>query len=466
MTQLVPEDLEKPIFRYRLLPLFRELIRCSCVNTGEPQSGNEDRAVAVLREFFGSYGLESRVIHARNERGNLLVKVPGTDEKAPSLTYMNHLDVVPANAEDWSCDPFAAELRDAQVWGRGAVDMLCWTACQAVGLAEALKSQPQRRFPGTLSFLALADEEAAGKWGARYLVENFWEDVKCDAMVTELGGFFASSSKGPVAFINRGEKGVAWVKITVRGRPGHGSMPYGSDNALLKAAEAALRLSRFRSPLVRHAAWRSMAKVAARGVRERLGFLSSWTEPWVMKRLLRRDPGMAKFLDTAGRTTFSPNVVHGGDKVNIVCDRAELLVDVRFLPSFDEKDVLGLVKKILGPELAAQMGFELLDFHPSTISPNEGPLDESIRSLFAEAHPDTRLSDLFIGGVTDGRYWRDRGTTVYGFTLFDKEMTMEAFTTRMHGIDERISLNSLALGLRFFTQLPERFWMPKNANGK
>ncbi|NNM54193.1 MAG: M20/M25/M40 family metallo-hydrolase [Spirochaetales bacterium] len=463
MSVVTPEELERPVFRYRLLPLFRDLIRCGCVNTGEPDSGQEDRAVAVLREFFASYGLETRILHGRPGRGNLLVKVPGSDATAPSLTYMNHVDVVPANAADWSCDPFAADLKDGQVWGRGAVDMLCWTACQAVGLAEALKARPQRNFPGNLSFLALADEEAAGRWGARFLVEQFWEDVKCDAMVTELGGFFADTDRGPAAFINRGEKGVAWVKLTARGRAGHGSMPYGADNALLKAAEAALRLGTYRAPLLRHPSWRSMAKTAARGFGERVALLSGWGEGWVMKRIFRRDPGMAKFLDTAGHTTFSPNVVAGGDKINVICDRSELLVDVRFLPGQDgnipdEAGVEALVRQALGPQLSSQFHFELLDFHQPTLSSLEGPLDEAIRGVFSESHPDASLVDLMIGGVTDGRYWRDRGTTVYGFTLFDREMTMGEFTSRMHGVDERISLNSLALGLRFFTQLPGKFW--------
>ncbi len=463
MNAVTPEELERPVFRYRLLPLFRELIRCGCVNTGEADSGQEDRAVAVLREFFASYGLETRVLHGRPGRGNLLVKVPGSDPSAPSLTYMNHVDVVPANAADWSCDPFAADLKDGQVWGRGAVDMLCWTACQAVGLAEALKARPQKNFPGNFSFLALADEEAAGRWGARFLVEQFWEDVKCDAMVTELGGFFADTARGPAAFINRGEKGVAWVKLTARGRAGHGSMPYGADNALLKAAEAALRLGRYKAPLIRHPSWRSMARTAARGFWEKTALLGGWGEAWVMKRLFRRDPGMAKFLDTAGHTTFSPNVGGGGDKVNVICDRSELLVDIRFLPDPngnlpDEAGIEALVRQVLGPRLSPHFHLELLDFHQPTLSPLTGPLDSAIREVFREAHPDALLADMMIGGVTDGRYWRDRGTTVYGFTLFDREMSMGEFTSRMHGADERISLNSLALGLRFFTRLPSRYW--------
>ena len=123
---------EGRLFQEEFLPLFRQLIRNACVNTGQPASGHEDLSVATLQEFFAKRGLRGEVFHAQKGRGNLLIRVPGTDPGAPSLVFMGHLDVVPAQAADWSVDPFAAEIRDGQVWGRGAVDMLCWTAAQAV----------------------------------------------------------------------------------------------------------------------------------------------------------------------------------------------------------------------------------------------------------------------------------------------------------------------------------------------
>lgn len=444
-----------PVFD-EFLALFRQLIRNACVNTGDPDSGHEDRSVATLREYFESKGLKCQVFHVRPGRGSLLVRVKGTDSAAPSLMFMNHIDVVPAEASDWSADPFAAEIRDGHVWGRGAVDMLCWTASQAVGFAQALARIPSHR--GDLAFLALADEEASGRWGSQYLTEHHWDQVKADYMVTELGGFFIDTDRGPAAFCTLGEKGVAWVKLAARGTPGHGSMPYRADNAAAKAAEAVRRLSRLRLRRKPTAAYLSMARAMAHGPWERLALTTGWGENWALKRLFGRNPGMARFLHTAGRTTISPNVVRAGTKVNIVADRAEILVDCRVVPGTTKEELENLIRRALGRKLSREFVFEITDWFPANLSGKDNPLYPAVESLFAESHPDARLVDLVIGGVTDGRFWRAKGTTVFGFSVFSKALTMDAYGQRIHGVDECIDLESLALSLKFFTELPGRFW--------
>ncbi|MEI8092609.1 MAG: M20/M25/M40 family metallo-hydrolase [Spirochaetales bacterium] len=451
-------NLDRPVFLEVFLPLFRQLIQNACINTGEPDSGHEDRNIAVLQAYFERNGLYGEVFHARPGRGNLLLRVPGKDPKAKSLMFMGHVDVVPASAADWSVDPFAAEIRDNQVWGRGAVDMLCWTAAQAVGFVEALKTAPEGGYPGDLVFLALADEEASGRWGAQYLVANHWDAVKCDYMVTELGGFFVDTERGPAAFCNLGEKGVAWVKLTARGTPGHGSTPYRADNALLKLTEAAGRLARRKFPFRATPVYRSMARTAARGPLERWALNHGWGEGWALGRVFARDPGLARYLHTASRTTASPNVLRAGAKVNIIADRAELLVDVRCVPGTTRESLKAELSHVLGPRLAREVTLEITDWFEANLSESKSPLKTAIESLFAEAHPGARLADMVIGGVTDGRFWRPRGTTVYGFSLFSRRLTMDAFAQRIHGIDERIDLESLSLGLAFFTELPARFW--------
>jgi acetylornithine deacetylase/succinyl-diaminopimelate desuccinylase-like protein len=439
------------------LPLFQQLIRNACVNTGDPDSGHEDRSVATLQAYFAGKGLTGKVFHVRPGRGSLLVRVPGTDPAAPSLMFMSHIDVVPAEAADWTSDPFGAEIRDGHVWGRGAVDMLCWTAAQAVGFAQAVAQVPEGRHRGDLVFLALADEEASGRWGSQALTENHWDEVKADYMVTELGGFFIGTDRGPAAFCTVGEKGVAWVKLTARGTPGHGSMPYGTDNAAVKAAEAVRRLSRLKLPLRPSSAYRAMASAMARGFAERWALTTGWGESWALKRLFSRNRGMARFLHTAGRTTVSPNVLRSGTKVNIVADRAEVLLDCRVVPGTTQQDLERLIRRALGP-LSREFAFEITDWFPSNLSGKDNPLYPAVDALFREAHPDSRLVDLVIGGVTDGRFWRAKGTTVYGFSLFSKALTMDAYGQRIHGIDERIDLESLALSVKFFTDLPGRFW--------
>ena len=447
-----------PAFDDEFLPLFRQLIRNACVNTGDPDSGGEDRSVATLQEYFSRKGLSGKVFHVRPGRGSLLLRVPGTDAQAPSLMFMSHIDVVPAEASDWTSDPFAAEIRDGHVWGRGAVDMLCWTAAQAVGFVRAVQQAPEGRYRGDLVFLALADEEASGRWGSQHLTENHWDEVKADFMVTELGGFFIGTDRGPAAFCTVGEKGVAWVKLTARGTPGHGSMPYRSDNAAAKAAEAVRRLSRLRLPLRPSAAYKAMARAMAKGRAERWALTTGWGEGWALKRLFGRNPGMARFLHTAGRITVSPNVVRAGTKVNIVADRAEVLLDCRVVPGTSREELERLIRRALGRGLSRAFAFEITDWFPSNLSDRDNPLYPAVEALFLESHPDARLVDLVIGGVTDGRYWRAKGTTVYGFSLFSKALTMDAYGQRIHGIDERIDLESLELSLKFFSELPARFW--------
>jgi acetylornithine deacetylase/succinyl-diaminopimelate desuccinylase-like protein len=434
------------------------LIQNACVNTGDADSGHEDRSIEVLRGFFEARGLTCQVFHARPGRGNLLVRVKGTDPSAKSLMFMGHLDVVPASAADWSVDPFAAEVKENQVWGRGAIDMLCWTAAQAVGFAEAVLAAGPKGFAGDLAFLALADEEASGRWGAQHLVAHHWESVKADFMVTELGGFFVPTVRGPVAFCNLGEKGVAWVKLSARGTPGHGSTPYRSDNAVLKVSEAALRLARWKFPFRGSRVYRSMARTAARTWLERCALILKPGQRWGLSRVFARNQGLARFLHTASRTTASPNVVRGGQKVNIVADRAELLVDVRCVPGTTKQALLSELRRALGRRLCSEVVLEITDWFPANQSDARTPLKVAIESLFLEAHPDSQLADMVIGGVTDGRFWREKGTTVYGFSLFSQQLTMDAFAARIHGIDERLDLESLSLGLAFFSELPLRFW--------
>jgi len=450
-------------FRDEFIPLFRSLIRNACVNTGDADSGDEDRSVATLQKYFAQKGLSGTVLHARPGRGNLLIRIPGKVPGSPSLMFMGHLDVVPAEASDWSVDPFSAEEKDGQIWGRGAVDMLCWTAAQAVGFASAVEKAAQKGFPGDLVFLAVADEEASGRWGARFLTEKHWDLVQADYMITELGGFFYETSKGPIAFCTRGEKGVAWTKLTFRGTPGHGSMPFLTNNAVVKASLAVVQLAKARFPTVRSPLYSTLAQSVAQGWRERLAFSTGWGESWALGRLFKRNPGMARFLQTAGVPTLSCNTVHGGTKVNIVADRAEVMVDCRLLPGMEISGWHRCLRTILGKSLGAEVEIEQMDWFPSNVSPRNQPLFSAVEDLFHRVHPEARLVDLFIGGVTDGRYWRAKGTTVLGFSLFDRSFTIDDFGARIHGIDERIDLTSLELAVNFFSDLPERFFQKASA---
>ena len=208
--------------------LLRELIRNQCVNDGTVDSGQEVRSVETIADFLGDRG---EVVEPQPGRQSVVYRVPGTNPEAPALLLLPHLDVVPANPDGWDVDPFAAEIADGFVWGRGAIDMLNLTASMVSIFAEYWKGE-QSALPGDLILAAVADEEAAGGWGARYLVEDRFELVDAPFVLTEVGYPALTTPAGLLYPVVVGEKGPFWTKVKSRGTPGHGSSPFGSDNAL------------------------------------------------------------------------------------------------------------------------------------------------------------------------------------------------------------------------------------------
>src|SRR5437773_9751543 len=221
--------------------VLQRLIRNSCVNEGTPGSGHGIRCVDLLESYLRVAGAEMKRYEPMPGRASLVLRIDGSDPKAPSLHFMGHTDVVPVTPSGWRHDPFGGELIDGEVWGRGAVDMLDVTASMAVAVRRLLASGFKPK--GTLIYSAVADEEALGTHGAQWLTENAWDDVRCDFLVTEFGGArFPLGSGAPKLPIMTAEKRSPWTLLRVHGTLGHGSMPYRSDNALVKAAEVISRI--------------------------------------------------------------------------------------------------------------------------------------------------------------------------------------------------------------------------------
>src|SRR5438034_6896476 len=221
--------------------LLQQMIRNKCVNDGSVASGQESRTTELLRAYFQGSGLDVEVYQPDDAPGrtSLVARIEGTDPAAPTLCLMGHTDVVPANPTRWTRDPFGGELVNGEVWGRGALDMLNLTASQAVAL-KALARRPGGWRPrGSLVYLACADEEAGGTLGAGHVCKKHWDALRADYLLTENGGTVSARGGELSVTVHVGEKGVAWRRLSVKGTPGHGSMPYGADNALVKAARLA-----------------------------------------------------------------------------------------------------------------------------------------------------------------------------------------------------------------------------------
>ncbi|MDQ1421999.1 MAG: hypothetical protein QOJ52_3961, partial [Acidimicrobiaceae bacterium] len=238
--------------------LLQHLIRNECVNDGTIESGHEDRSADLLDDYFSGAGLDVETYQPWPGRTSLVARIEGHDPDAPSVCLMGHTDVVPVTPDHWTRDPFGGELIDGEVWGRGAIDMLNLTASMAVATRHL--ALDGFRPAGTLVYLAVADEESGGHHGAAWLAEHAWDAIGTDYVLTESGGILTPSPTGPKVTVTVAEKGVAWRRLRISGTPAHGSMPFGSDNAIVKTAEVVRRLAEFRPRAQIGEQWRSLVE--------------------------------------------------------------------------------------------------------------------------------------------------------------------------------------------------------------
>ncbi len=432
--------------------LLQQLIRNECVNDGRPESGEEWRSADVVRNYLEGGGLDLQVFEPTPGRTSLATRIEGSDPEAPSLLLLGHTDVVPVTPSQWTRDPFGGELVDGEVWGRGAIDMLNLTSSMAVAVRRL--AEEGFRPKGTLVYCAVADEEAGGVHGSGWLAEHAADEVGCDYVITESGGIVHDGPKGRTVTINVAEKGASWRRLRVSGAPGHGSMPYRVDNALVKAAEVIRRLAAFQPAAHLDDLWQ--------GYVENHGFPDDIAEGLldparVLAVIDTLDPRTAKLAHACTHTTFSPNVAHGGVKTNVIPDEVMLDVDIRTVPGDTEDDVDRYLADALG-ELADDVDVQPLGWSsPSTRSPVDTPLYDTIGRVVAGVYPGATLLPRLIVGGTDARFFRNRGAVAYGFGLFSRSVTYEDLSTRFHGVDERIDVESLGITTEAWIQLCRDF---------
>ena len=423
-----------------VVDLLQQLIRNQCVNDGSPASGHEGRSAAVLASYLEGSGLDVHTYEPTPGRGSLVARIEGSDPGAPSICLCGHTDVVPVTAEGWRRDPFGGELVDGEVWGRGAVDMLNQTASMAVAMKELARRGWRPR--GTLVYAAVADEEAGGTHGAEWLAEHEWDAVGADYVLTESGGIVLPSARGERVTVTAGEKGVAWRRLRVRGTPGHGSMPYGADNAVVKAGEVVRRLAAYRPRAGVSELW--LAYLDAMDLPDETR--AALSDPARATEALATidDPRIAKVVHACTHMTFSPNVVHGGVKTNVIPDVVDIEVDIRTLPGETSDDVARNLDEALG-DLASSVEVSIISDAVATSSPMATPMWDALGRAVAAAYPAAALAPRLTAGGTDARFFRDHGSVAYGASLYSRGVTAAEFATRFHGNDERVDVESLAL---------------------
>lgn len=433
------------------IDLLQQLIRNQCVNYHTVDSGHEHRSVATLQEFFGAAG---EVFEPQPGRQSLIFRIPGQDPTAPSLALVPHLDVVPVVASGWSVDPFGAEIIDGFVYGRGALDMLNVTAAMAQAMLPYVNGDKAPR--GDLIFAAVADEEAGGVFGAEALVNDRWDLVGADFVLTEVAYPALMTNDGPGIPVSIGEKGGFWSKLSSKGAPGHGSSPFGANSALRKMVAGVAGLFEAPMPVEITPEWEQF--VGSLDLDHDL--VAALTDPdrvdEALDVLAVTDPLFARYAHAVTHLTVSPNILNSGIKANIIPDSAEAYVDIRALPGMDRGFVDSHLLKAMG-HAGDDIDIQPVQDMEATLSPVGNALWEAIGDSVEELEGHRRLIPTLMNVATDARYWRAKGSVGYGVGRFDDKMSFSEMLALFHGHDERVSVDSVAQTTELYQRILHHF---------
>ncbi|MEV7241112.1 M20/M25/M40 family metallo-hydrolase [Streptomyces sp. NPDC093248] len=417
-----------------VVDLCRELIRFDTSNYGDHSGPGERAAAEYVAEKLAEVGLEPEIFESHPGRASTVARIEGEDPSRPALLIHGHLDVVPANAADWTHDPFSGEVADGCVWGRGAVDMKDMDAMTLAVVRDRLRSG--RRPPRDIVVAFLADEEAGGTYGARHLVDNhrgLFEGVT--EAISEVGGFsFTVNEQRRLYLIQTAEKGMHWMKLTVAGTAGHGSMIH-RDNAITELSEAVARVGRHRFPV--------RVTKTTRAFLDELGdALGTELDPEDMEATLAKLGGIAKLIGATLSNTANPTQLGAGYKVNVIPGEATAHIDGRFLPGYED-EFLGDLDRLLGPNVRRE------DVHADKAVETtfDGALVEAMQSALLAEDPTAKAIPYMLSGGTDAKSFDDLGIRGFGFAPLKLPPELD-FAGMFHGVDERVPVDGLRFGVR------------------
>ncbi|MDQ4501013.1 M20/M25/M40 family metallo-hydrolase [Sinomonas sp. ASV322] len=421
-----------------VVQICRDLIRFDTSNFGDAAGPGERAAAEYTAGLLEEVGLAAEIFESAPGRASVVARLEGTDPSASALVVHGHLDVVPAQKEDWSVDPFAAELKDGLIWGRGAVDMKDMDAMVLSVVRELQRTgtRPRR----DLVIAMFADEEAGGTYGARWAVDHRPElfDGAKEA-ISEVGGFSAEIGGQRTYLLQTAEKGLSWLRLTASGRAGHGSQT-NTDNAVTRLARAVSRIGDYEWPIELTDTTRRFLD----GVTELTGIEFDQENPEI---LLKELGTLARFVGATLQNTSNPTVLKAGYKDNVIPGHAEARVDVRTLPGQDEL-VLEKIRELAGD------GVDLAYVHHdvSLETPFEGSLVEAMVGALEAEDPGAKVLPYTLSGGTDNKSLSRLGITGYGFAPLQLPSDLD-FTGMFHGVDERVPAASLEFGARVLRRL-------------
>jgi acetylornithine deacetylase/succinyl-diaminopimelate desuccinylase-like protein len=415
-----------------VVDLCRELIRIDTSNYGDQEGPGERKAAEYVAGLLDEVGIASNIYESESGRASLIAR---WGEGPDPLLLHGHLDVVPAAAQDWQVDPFSGELQDGYVWGRGAVDMKDFDAMLLSCVRARARAGVLPPRPMVLCFTA--DEEAGGHKGAEYLVNEHRDELEgCTEAIGEVGGFSTTVRGRRLYLIEAAEKGMAWMKLTARGRAGHGSM-VNQENAVTDLATAVARIAAHEWPV----RLTPTMKVLLASVAELAGTEAT---PDNADALIEEFGGAARMLGAVIRNTVNPTMLSAGYKVNVIPTEATAHVDGRSLPGFED-EFFATMAELIGDRIDV----EYVSNQPPWETPYDGRLvDVMTRSILAE-DPEAIVAPFLMSGGTDAKHFRRLGMRSYGFAPLRLPAELD-FTALFHGVDERVPVDALEFGARVF----------------
>jgi len=420
--------------------LCSDLIRIDTSNRGDHSGPGERKAAEHVATLLADVGLDAKIYESHPGRASVVTRIAGTDPGRPALLIHGHLDVVPADPADWAVHPFSGEVSDGEVWGRGAVDMKDMDAMILAVIRQRLREG--RRPPRDVVLTFLADEEAGGVWGARYLADShrdLFEGVT--EAIGEVGGFSATLDGQRLYLLQTAEKGIAWLRLSLRGPAGHGSMKV-SRNVVAELAETVARIGQHEWPLRLTQAAQAFLDAAA----EALG-MSQETDA---RQVLEKLGPLARMIGATVSNTSNPTVLNAGYKVNVIPGLATAEVDCRFVPGYGD-ELLAEIDGLLGP--GVQRDFIHQDIAVETDF--DGPLCAAMTASLLKEDPSAKVVPYCLSGGTDAKSFSRLGIRCFGFAPLRLPADLDFFGM-FHGVDERVPVDALRFGVRVLDDFLDR----------
>jgi len=423
-----------------VVKICQDLIRIPSVNFGDGK-GDEKAVAEYVVASLAEVGIPAKIYESAPNRCNVIANIEGSDTSRPGLVVHGHIDVVPANAADWSVDPFAAEIRDGMIWGRGAVDM---KNTDAMILAIVRKwARTGYKPPRNIVLAFFADEEAGMTYGSRWMAAKHPQVFAgCSEAISEVGGFSVTVGDGKrLYFVEAAQKGIHWMRLTASGRAGHGSM-MNDENALTELSEAVAKIGRFNWPQ----RYTQTVKILFKKIAQATGKPYNEVD---LRPLLTEIGPTARMIGATLQNTANPTMLEAGYKANVIPGSATAVIDGRFLPGYEE-ELNETIRSIIGPDIT----IETISRDIALEVEFEGDLVEAMCAAITRHDPEGIPVPYLMSGGTDNKALSELGIVGYGFSPLKLPADLD-FMALFHGVDERVPISGLEFGVNVLADFLE-----------